>query len=110
MNKTVVFSYKRDGLPHSEYQVKKQLEKFLADDSSSYVITTSTASIFYVVRALCHFYSWKLLAYYEDLELRLSEDMRMSQWFLCPDFEIVDTCLEVLLTPNDELKNYKFDI
>jgi hypothetical protein len=46
MNKIVVFSYKRDSLPHSEYQVRKQLEKFLVDDSSSFVITTSTASIF----------------------------------------------------------------
>lgn len=110
MNKTVVFSYKRDSLPHSEYQVKRQLEKFLADSRDSYVITTSTASIFYVVRAFCHLYSWKLLAYYGDLELKMSEDMRMSQWFSCPDFEIVDSCHEVLLTPKDELKNYKFDI
>lgn len=101
MNKVVIFSYKRDSLPHSEYQVRKQLEKFLVDDSSSYVITTSTTSIFYIVRAFCHLYAWKLTAYYEDIELRMSEDMRMSQWSQCPDFEIVDNCLEVLLTPKD---------
>lgn len=110
MNKIVVFSYKRDSLPHSEYQVRKQLEKFLVDDSSSYVITTSTASIFLVVRAFCHMYSWKLTAFYEDLELKMSEDMRMSQWSSCPDFEIVDNCLEVLLTPKDEFKNYDLKI
>ena len=109
MNKTVIFSYKRDSLPHSEYQVKRQLEKFLAEDSSSYLITTSTASIFSVVRAFCHLYNWKLLAHYENLELKMSEDMRMNQWSSCPDFEIVDNCLEVLLTSKDELKNYKFD-
>lgn len=110
MNKIVVFSYKRDTLPHSEYQVRKQLEKFLVNNSSSFVITTSTAAIFYIVRAFCHLYSWKLTAYYEDLELRMSENMRMSQWSSCPDFEIVDNCLEILLTPKDEFKNYNLKI
>lgn len=86
MNKIVVFSYKRDSLPHSEYQVRKQLEKFLVDDSSSFVITTSTASIFEVVRAFCYNNSIRLTAFYEDLSLSLDEQMRMGEWSKCLDF------------------------
>lgn len=110
MDKIVVFSYKRDSLPHSEFQVRKQLEKFLMDGSSSFVVITSTASIFYIVRAFCYLHTWKLTARYEDTELKMSEDMRMNQWSQCPDFEIVDDCLEVLLTPKDEFKNYDLKI
>lgn len=110
MDKVIIFSYKRESLPYSEYQIRKQLEKFLVDDSSSFIITTSTASIFHIVRAFCHMYSWKLTAYYEDTELKMSEGMRMNQWSQCPDFEIIDNCLEVLLTLKTEFENYDLKI
>lgn len=99
MNKIVVFSYKRDSLPHSEYQVRKQLEKFLVDDSSSFVITTATASIFLVVRAFCHKNNVKLSASYEELSLKVDKDMRMSEWSKCPDFEAPEDDLMQLLEP-----------
>lgn len=99
MNKIVVFSYRRDSLPHSEYQVRKQLEKFLVDDSSSYVITTSTAAIFEVIRAFCYRNSIKLSASYENLTLKLYEDMGMDGvgWNTCPDFNTRDYDLLSLL-------------
>lgn len=101
MNKIVVFSYKRDSLPHSEYQVRKQLEKFLVDDSSSYVITTSTASIFDVVRAFCYNKGIRLSASYEDLSLKLDEQTRMgSEWSKCLDFnEAYNELLSLLRYP-----------
>lgn len=88
MNKIVVFSYKRDSLPHSEYQVRKQLEKFLGEDSSSYVITTSTASIFDVIREFCLVNSIRLSAFYEKEELDLERNMSLADciWAKCPDF------------------------
>jgi hypothetical protein len=96
MNKIVVFSYKRDSLPHSEYQVRKQLEKFLVDDSCSFVITTSTASIFLVVRAFCHKNSIRLSASYEGIELSLDKNMGMSNWSNCPDLSAEDYDYSVL--------------
>lgn len=97
MDKIVVFSYKRDSLPHSEYQVRKQLEKFLVGDSSSYVITTSTASIFDVVREFCLVNSVRLSACYEGEQLDIERNMSLGDciWAKCPDFlelhETLDT-------------------
>jgi len=82
----------RDSLPHSEYKVVQSLNKFLKDtEKESYRISTSTASIFNIVRAFCHLHSLSLVAYYEDLELIMTKDMRMSQWHSCPDFDIRDS-------------------
>ena len=89
-NKIVVFSYKRDSLPHSEYQVRKQLEKFLVDDSSSFVITTSTASIFDVVFCLCEDTDARLAANYEGkpIEIERTEDYcRIKNLSNFPDIE-----------------------
>lgn len=101
MNKTVIFSYKRDSLPHSEYQVRKQLNKFLKEDKESFTIYTSTASIFRIVRAFCHQHSIKLLAEYERQFLLLDKNMRMESyyWRLCPDLTEEETDWEILLNP-----------
>lgn len=105
MNKIVVFSYKRDSLPHSEYQVRKQLEKFLVDSSSSFVIATSTAAIFDVVRAFCYNNSVRLVASYEDLSLSVDEQMRIDkEWSRCIDFnEAYNELLSLLKYPPPNL-------
>lgn len=92
MNKIVVFSYKRDSLPHSEYQVRKQLEKFLVDDSSSYVITTSTASIFLVVLSFCSAYNYKISADYEGVTINIDKayGIHKDNWKKYPDFVELD--------------------
>lgn len=92
MNKIVVFSYKRDSLPHSEYQVRKQLEKFLVDDSSSFVITTSTASIFLVILFFCSDCNFKLSADYEGAVIKINKDYGISRddWKNYLDFVELD--------------------
>jgi len=92
MNKIVVFSYKRDSLPHSEYQVRKQLEKFLVEDSSSYVITTSTASIFLVVLSFCSGYNLMISADYEGAVINIDKayGIHKDNWKKYPDFIELD--------------------
>lgn len=97
MDKTVIFSYKRDNLPHSEYQVRKLLSVFREDDKESFTIHTSTASIFRVVRAFCYRYYVRLIADYEGILLPLDEHMRMNTWYLCPDFTEEDDELDILI-------------
>ena len=113
MKKVIEFYYKRDSLPHSEYKVIQSLKKFLKDEEKVYYkISTSTASIFNIVRAFCHKYDWDLIAHYEDLDLKIDKDMRINQWFLCPDFEIEENALMILLIPKNELdksQNITFD-
>jgi len=108
MNKTVYFYYKRDSLPHSEYQVVQSFNKFLEDeDRKEYKISTSTAVIFSIVRAFCRLHRLSLVTYYEDLELKLDKSMEMNDWSNCFDFEIEDKAFEILfLTSEDDLKNY----
>jgi len=107
MTKTIYFYYKRDSLPQSEYKIIQHLNKFLDDtEKESYKISTSTASIFNIVRAFCHLNSLSLVAYYEDLALIMTKDMRMSQWSSCPDFDIQKNVLDILLTPKDDFGNY----
>lgn len=108
MNKTIYFYYKRDSLPHSEYKAVQSLTKFLEDeDRKEYKISTSTAVIFSIVRAFCHLHKLSLIAYYEDLELKLERDMGMNDWSNCSDFEIEDKAFEILfMTSEDDLKNY----
>jgi len=101
----------RDSLPHSEYKVIQSLNKFLKDtEKESYKISTSTASIFNIVRGFCHLHSLPLIAYYEDLELIMTKGMRMSQWARCPDFDIQENVLEILLTPKDDFGNYNMKL
>jgi len=101
----------RDSLPHSEYKVIQSLNKFLGDtEKESYKISTSTASIFNIVRGFCHLHSLPLIAYYEDLELTMTKDMRMSQGASCPDFDIQCNVLEILLIPKDEFGNYNIKL
>ena len=97
-NKTVNFYYKRDSLPHSEYAVTKSLAKFLEDDTKVlYKISTSTASIFTIIRAFCLRNSIDLVAKYEDFDLLLDKNMRMNDWSKCPDFNITEDALYILL-------------
>jgi hypothetical protein len=104
INKTVNFYYKRDSLPHSEYKVIQSLKKFLEDEEKvDYKISTSTASIFSIVRAFCYKYDWDLVAYYEDLDLKMDEVMGTNQWFNCPDFRFEEKALMILLLPKDRL-------
>jgi hypothetical protein len=92
MDKIVVFSYKRDSLPHSEYQVRKQLEKFLVDDSSSFVIITSTASIFLVVLSFCSVHNIDISADYEGKVIKINEAYGIStdSWKNYLDFVELD--------------------
>ena len=92
MDKIVVFSYRRDNLPHSEYQVRKQLEKFLVDDSSSFVIITSTASIFLVVLSFCSAHNIGISADYEGTNIKINEDYGIScnDWKNYLDFVELD--------------------
>ena len=96
--KIVYFYYRRDSLPNSEFAIIKSLAKFLEDKTrSSYKITTSTAAIFDLVRAFCLKNKIELVARYEDIDLVLDKSMRMSDWSKCPDFEITENALELLL-------------
>jgi len=97
MDKIVVFSYKRDSLPHSEYQVRKQLKKFLVDDSSSFIITTSTASILDIVRVFCLKNKFKLVALYEEEKIPFDRKMRLNDWSKYPDFTASEDDLEELI-------------
>jgi len=92
MDKIVVFSYKRDSLPHSEYQVRKQLEKLLVEDSSSFVITTSTASIFLVILSFCSVHNIDISADYEGNVIKISKAYGISRddWKNYPDFVEID--------------------
>jgi len=111
MTKTIYFYYMRDSLPHSEYKVVQSLNKFLkGTEKESYKISTSTASIFNIVRAFCHLHSLSLIAYYEDLALTMTKDTRMNQWSSCPDFDIQCNVLEILLTPKDDFGNYNMKL
>jgi hypothetical protein len=96
-NKVVIFSYKRDSLPHSEFQVRKQLEKFLAEDSNSFVITTSTASILDIVRVFCLKNKLKLTAFYEEEKIPFNKKMRLNDWTKYPDFTASNDDLEELI-------------
>lgn len=98
MNKVVKFYYKRDSLPHSEFQTKKSLTKFLEDSKGDYIIHTSTAIIFILVRAFCLKNKVDLVASYEDNLLTLDKYMRMADWDYCKDFNILDEDLETLLS------------
>ena len=96
--KIVNFYYKRENLPHSEYTTLQSLAKFLGDDTKTfYKISTSTAAIFILVRAFCLKNKIKLVAQYEDISLTLDKNMRMKDWFKCPDFYITDAALDDLL-------------
>jgi hypothetical protein len=99
MNRKVVnFYYKRDSLPHSEFAAIQSLAEFFEDDTRIfYKISTSTAAIFDLVRAFCLKNKIDLIAKYEDLDLILDKNMRMCQWSNCPDFEITDNALGILL-------------
>jgi len=103
MKKIINFYYKRNSVPHSKYKVIQSLKKFLEDKEELYYkISTSTAVIFTIVRAFCDKYGWKLVAFYEDMELDIYPHMGIIKWLKCPDFEIVDDCLEILLTSKDD--------
>lgn len=109
--KAIYFYYNRDSLPHSEFAVTKSLDKFLSqiellendldlEESSEmyYSINTSTAAIFNIVRAFCLKNKIYLVAQYEDISLTLCKNMRMEDWYRCPDFNITENASEVLLT------------
>lgn len=92
MEKIVNFYYKRDSLPHSEFQVRKQLEKFLVEDSNSFVIITSTASIFLVVLSFCSAHSFKINARYEGAAIEIDKNygIHKDNWKKYLDFVELD--------------------
>jgi len=79
MKKVIHFYYKRDSLPHSEYKVIQSLKKFLEDkEKLEYKISTSTTSIFNVVRYFCFWNKIELIANYEDYPVFLDENMKIQ--------------------------------
>lgn len=106
----VEYRYSRSNNAWPEYRILDTLATLKPPSIvGCYLLETSTASTFNLVRAWCYLHRVPLKAYYEGELLPLDSMMRMKDWNKYPDFNIAEEALEVLMTPNDpaELKKIR---
>lgn len=94
----VEFRYGRQFPAHPEWKIQRLLEGLKGGVLGARIETSSAAS-FTIVRAFCLKTGTELDAWYETEHLNVTREMRMEsrEWAKCPDFEIVDRALDILL-------------